>query len=101
MGTMNLLFSITTVIYLIASILYLVAMVSKRQQAGHVGRWALLAGVVLHATCFGVRHSTVGGTPVTSLHESLAFFAWCLVLLFLLLDLRFRLSVMGAGEIWS
>ena len=50
----------------------------------------------MHATCFGVRHSTVGGTPVTSLHESLAFFAWCLVLLFLLLDLRFRLSVMGA-----
>lgn len=96
MGTMNLLFSVTTLIYLIASILYLVAMSTKRQQAGRVGRWLLLAGVILHATCFGVRHSTVGGTPVTSLHESLAFFAWCLVLLFLLLDLRFRLSVMGA-----
>lgn len=96
MGTMSLLFSITTLIYLIASILYLVAMVTKRQQTSSLGRWALLAGVVLHAACFGVRHSTAGGTPVTSLHESLAFFAWCLVLLFLLLDLRFRLSVMGA-----
>ncbi len=96
MGTMSLLFSITTLIYLVASILYLVAMVGKQQQASRVGRWTLLAGVVLHATCFGLRHSTVGGTPVTSLQESLAFFAWCLVLLFLLLDLRFRQSVMGA-----
>ncbi|MFK5927380.1 MAG: c-type cytochrome biogenesis protein CcsB [Desulfuromusa sp.] len=96
MGTMNLLFSVTTLIYLLASILYLVSMVGKRQQAGRIGRWVLLAGVILHATCFGVRHSTVGGPPVTSLQESLAFFAWCLVLLFLLLDLRFHLSVMGA-----
>ncbi|MEE4253535.1 MAG: c-type cytochrome biogenesis protein CcsB [Desulfuromusa sp.] len=96
MGTTNLLFSVTTLIYLLASILYLVSMVGKRQQAGRIGRWVLLAGVIVHAACFGVRHSTVGGPPVTSLHESLAFFAWCLVLLFLLLDLRFHLSVMGA-----
>ena len=96
MGTINLLSSVTTLIYLVAAILYLVAMVGKRQQAGRIGRWMLLAGVILHTTCFGVRHSTVGGPPVTSLHGSLAFFAWCLVLLFLLLDLRFHLSVMGA-----
>ena len=93
---MTLLFNTTTLIYLIASILYLVAMIGKRQRAGQIGRWVLLSGVVLHATCFGVSHSTAGGVPVTSLHESLSFFAWCLVLLFLLLDLRFRLSVMGA-----
>ncbi|NOQ41630.1 MAG: c-type cytochrome biogenesis protein CcsB [Desulfuromusa sp.] len=93
---MTLLFSITTLFYLIASILYLVAMIGKHQRAGQIGRWVLLAGVVLHATCFGVSHSIAGGAPVTSLHESLSFFAWCLVLLFLLLDLRFRLSVMGA-----
>ncbi|SDZ99541.1 cytochrome c-type biogenesis protein CcsB [Desulfuromusa kysingii] len=96
MGTMNLLFGATTLIYLLASICYLVAMLGKRSQVGRAGRWMLLAGVILHAACFGVRHSTAGGTPVTSLHESLAFFAWCLVLLFLLLDLRFHLSVMGA-----
>ena len=93
---MTLLSGITTLIYLIASIFYLVSMIGKRPQAGGIGRWFLLGGIILHATCFGVRHSVTGGTPVTSLHESLAFFAWCLILLFLLLDLRFHLSVMGA-----
>jgi len=96
MSALALLFNATLIIYLIASILYLVAMIGKKPEAGRIARWVLVAGVVLHAASFGVRHSTAGGTPVTTLHESLSFFAWCLVLLYLLLDLRFRLSVMGA-----
>ena len=96
MGTSTLLFNVTALIYLVASGFYVVAMLKKQPSMGRFGRWALLVGIVVHATSFGVRHSTVGGTPVTSLHESLAFFAWCLVLLFLLLDLRFRFSAMGA-----
>ncbi|MCK4502621.1 MAG: c-type cytochrome biogenesis protein CcsB [Desulfuromonadales bacterium] len=96
MGTTALLFNITTLIYLAASGFYLVAMVKKQPAAGRIGRLILFAGVIMHTAGFGVRHSTVGGTPVTSLHESLAFFAWCLVLLFLLLDLRFSFSAMGA-----
>ncbi|PLX97319.1 MAG: c-type cytochrome biogenesis protein CcsB [Desulfuromonas sp.] len=96
MGSLNFLFVATTASYLAASILYLIAMIAKRPQAGRTGRWLLLVGILLQATCFALRHSSTGGTPVTSLHESLAFFAWCLILLFLLLDLRFHLSVMGA-----
>ena len=96
MSVLPILFNATLLIYLVVSILYLVAMIGKRPQAGQAGRWLLVAGVVIHAASFGVRHSTAGGTPVTTLHESLSFFAWCLVLLYLLLDLRFRLSVMGA-----
>ncbi len=96
MSVMTLLFNLTIIVYLGASVLYLVAMIGKRPMAARIGRWVLLGGALLHAASFGVRHATMGGTPVTSLHESLSFFAWCLVLLFLLLDLRFRLSVMGA-----
>ena len=96
MGTSTLLTSSTTLIYLTASILYLTAMIGKKNKAGRLGRWCLLAGVIVHAGSFAVLHSRVGGTPVTSLQESLSFFAWCLVLLYLLLELRFRLSVMGS-----
>jgi len=96
MSAMTLLFNLTMLVYLLATVLYLVAMIGKRPPAGRIARWVLVAGVLLHAGSFAVRHSSAGGTPVTSLHESLSFFAWCLILLFLLLDLRFRLSVMGA-----
>ena len=80
MGTSTLLTSSTTLIYLAASILYLTAMIGKKNKAGRLGRWCLLAGVIVHAGSFAVLHSRVGGTPVTSLQESLSFFAWCLVL---------------------
>lgn len=96
MSAMTLLFNLTMLVYLLATVLYLVAMIGKHSLAGRISRWVLVAGVLLHAGSFAVRHSSAGGTPVTSLHESLSFFAWCLILLFLLLDLRFRLSVMGA-----
>jgi cytochrome c-type biogenesis protein CcsB len=96
MGAMTLLFNLTMLVYLLATVLYLVAMVGRRPLPGRIGRWVLVVGVLLHAGSFAVRHAAAGGAPVTSLHESLSFFAWCLVLLFLLLDLRFRLSVMGA-----
>ena len=92
----TLLFNLTIFIYIVASGFYLIAMLKKQAKVGQLGRWALLIGVAVHTVTFGIRHSTVGGTPVTSLHESLAFFAWCLVLLFLLLDLRFSFSAMGA-----
>jgi len=96
MSAMTLLFNMTMLVYLLATILYLVAMFGKRPQAGRLARWALVVGVLVHSGSFAVRHASASGAPVTSLHESLSFFAWCLVLLFLLLDLRFRLSVMGA-----
>ncbi|MBN1956955.1 MAG: c-type cytochrome biogenesis protein CcsB [Desulfuromonadales bacterium] len=96
MGSLSLLFAVTTLSYLAASLLYLVGMIGRRPQLPQAGRWVLLIGIISQASCFAVRHSSAGGTPVTSLHESLAFFAWCLILLFLLLDLRFKLSVMGA-----
>ena len=96
MSVSPLLFNVTILVYLSASVLYLLSMIGKWPDAGRIARWVLVVGVVLHAASFGVRHATVDGVPVSSLHESLSFFAWCLILLYLLLDLRFRLSVMGA-----
>ena len=96
MSAISLLFNLTMLVYLLATVLYLVSMIGKRPLPGHIARWVLVGGALVHAGSFAVRHASAGGTPVTSLHESLSFFAWCVVLLFLLLDLRFRLSVMGA-----
>ncbi len=91
-----LLFIVTTLLYLLAAGCYMTATFTKRERFSRIGRYLLLGGVLVQTVYFGLRHATVGGTPVTSLQEALAFFAWCLVLLFFLLDLRFRLSAMGA-----
>jgi len=90
------LFKIVMLCYLTASILYLVAVVSRRVKSGILARWVLLGGAIVHLMSLVARFVQLGHTPVTTLNESLSFFAWCLVLIFLIFDLRYRLAVLGA-----
>ncbi len=90
------LFKIVLICYLVATILYLIQVVGRKENLGKIARWSLLGGALVQLVGFVVEFIRVGHTPVTNLHESLSFFAWCLVALFLFFDLRYRLSVMGA-----
>ncbi|OEU61212.1 MAG: c-type cytochrome biogenesis protein CcsB [Desulfuromonadales bacterium C00003094] len=92
----NLLFKITLLCYLVASSGYLVHIASGRGTAEKIGRWLLRGGFVLHCLTLGWRFFEAGYTPVTNLHESLSFFAWCITGIFLLFDLRYGLAVLGA-----
>lgn len=89
-------FKLVMLCYLTASILYLVNVVGRREKFGIFARWVLLAGAIVHLFSLVMRFTQLGHTPVTTLNESLSFFAWCLVLIFLIFDLRYRLAVLGA-----
>ena len=60
-----------------------------------VGRLTWLA-FATHTLVLFVRYFEAGYTPVTSLHESLSFFGWCLVGLYLIFERRYRLPSIGA-----
>ncbi len=90
------LFKTVLICYLTATVLYLLHVVARKEKPGRLARWVLLAGAIVQLIAFITQFIQVGHTPVTNLHESLSFFAWCLVVFFLFFDLRYRLSVMGA-----
>ncbi|WP_020677227.1 c-type cytochrome biogenesis protein CcsB [Geopsychrobacter electrodiphilus] len=96
MSSHIILFKTVILCYLIATVLYLLHVVGRKEKPGQFARWFLLAGALIQMVGFIVEFVRIGHTPVTDLHESLAFFAWCLVAIFLFFDLRYRLSVMGA-----
>lgn len=96
MSVSILLFKISLLTYFAATVLYLVDIIAKREKAGRAGRWVLVGGFALHCATLVVRYLEAGYTPVSSLHESLSFSAWSLVGIYLLFDLRYRLSVIGA-----
>jgi cytochrome c-type biogenesis protein CcsB len=56
----------------------------------------LLVGVIVHGIAFVARYFVAGYTPVTSLFESLTFFAFAIVGVFLAFELRYNLRVLGA-----
>ncbi|HKJ04998.1 MAG TPA: cytochrome c biogenesis protein CcsA, partial [Geopsychrobacteraceae bacterium] len=90
------LFKITLIAYFSATVLYLVNVVLKHEKSGKFARWVLFCGIAIHFVNMALRFYEVRYTPVTDLHGSLSFFALCLVVLFLLFDIRYRLPVMGA-----
>jgi len=91
-----LLYKVTLLLYFAATVLFLIDVITRREKIGRIARWILRGGFVVHCVTLGVRYLELGHTPATSLHESLSFFAWVLVAIFLLFDLKYRLPILGA-----
>lgn len=53
-------------------------------------------GFLMHTVALLARMVEAGSVSLTSLHDALSFFAWSLVLVFLWVDVRHRIHVMGA-----
>lgn len=91
-----LLFKITLLLYFVSTVLYLIDVIARREQAGKAARWLLVGGFAVHCATLVSRYLEAGYTPVANLHESLSFFAWSVVGIFLLFDMRYRMTVLGA-----
>jgi cytochrome c-type biogenesis protein CcsB len=91
-----LLFKSTLLVYFVATICYLIGMITRNEKFSRKAKWALIGGFALHCITIKVRWILGGITPVASPHESLSFFAWTVVGIFLLFDLRYKIPTLGA-----
>ena len=89
-------FEITLLLYLLGTAVYHVAIISQRPQPARAAWIALLAGFACHSLALASRYLEAGYTPVTNLQESLSFFAWTIVGLYLLFDYHYKLRGLGA-----
>ncbi len=92
-----LLFKFSLLLYLVATVMYLLAVVSNKSSEDRRGRTALALAFAVHTITLVVRFVSAGYTPVTNLHESLSFFAWALAGTFLLVDRRLHMVVLAAA----
>lgn len=91
-----LLFKATLLVYFASTILYLTSVISRKDNLGRYAKYALVGGFILHCLTIFARWLATGITPVASLHESLSFFAFSLVGIFLLFELRYKAAILGA-----
>jgi cytochrome c-type biogenesis protein CcsB len=56
----------------------------------------LSAAFVFFTLFFSIRYYTLGVAPVISLKSSLSFFAWCIIAVYIVFHLRFRIMVLGS-----
>jgi len=90
------LFYCTIIVYLLATVAYLVYLAKPSETLGKTARRVIIAGFVIHILFTLDRYLEAGHTPITNLHESLSFFSMSVVGVFLFFERRFKIFVLGS-----
>jgi cytochrome c-type biogenesis protein CcsB len=90
----------TTFIYFAAFVFYLIRMVSARELWGRIGTLAAMTGMLAHTAALILRWIAsymmgIGHAPLSNFYESLIFFAWSIMVLYLLVEWRTKNRSMG------
>jgi cytochrome c-type biogenesis protein CcsB len=88
-------FKLTFFLYFLGTLKYLLFVILLRELLAKIAFISLSVGFVLHSIAFLLRYLEAGHTPVTNLHESLSFFAWAIIGVYLLFYWRYRIKVLG------
>ncbi len=90
-----------TFVYFAAFVFYLFRMVLGREFWGKLATWTALAGLIAQTVALIMRWKTsydlgIGHAPLSNYYESLIFFAWSIVLLYLLMERQMKNRSTGA-----
>jgi cytochrome c-type biogenesis protein CcsB len=90
-----------TFIYLLSFLLYLVRMVRGRESWGSAASGAARIGFLLHTLALLLRWKNsydlgIGHAPLANFYESLIFFAWAILFLYLIIEWKTRSRSLGA-----
>lgn len=92
----NILFKLSAGFYFLGTVLFLWHLASKKIPWSRYSIWVPAAGFSTHSLALIIRIVETGYIQVITLHESIAFFSWALVLTFLLVEYRYRIQVLGS-----
>lgn len=90
-------FKITLVSYFLGTLAFLVYLLAGKKEL--LSRFSLIVtgiGFLFHTVTMLTRTYHAGYVSLTRLSDAMAFFAWALVMVFLLVEFRFRIHVLGS-----
>jgi len=90
------LFELTLVCYLIGTVLFLLYLVSKREQISKISLGVTVVGFFSHTGAIVLSTLEEGYLPLTNFQEAMSFFSWALILAFLLVEYKYRIHVLGS-----
>ena len=92
---------ITTFAYLFAALLYVGIFVFKTDRFGILATACTALGLIVQTVGLGLRwyesyEMGIGHAPLTNMYESVVFFAWTIIFLYLIIEWKFKTRVIGA-----
>ncbi len=93
--------SYITFVYFAAFFLYLLMMVMGKEYFGRVATFVTLGGLIIQTLAMILRwiesyRLGIGHAPLSNLYESLIFFAWTIVVLYMVIELKTKTRTLGA-----
>ncbi len=97
----SLILSIVTFVYGVAGFLYISAWIFRKQIMGKIATWIALVGLIGNTAGILMRwlesyQLGIGHAPFSNLYESLTFFAWVIVLIYLIIERKIENRIIGA-----
>lgn len=90
------LFDTTATLYLLATLVYAVYLLTHRARAADIGRYTLYAAFAFHTATIASRMALSGKFPGTTFHETLTLFAWLAIGLYIIAYHKYGLTALGA-----
>ncbi len=93
--------SYVTFIYFVSFVFYLFRMILKKKFWGYAASFLALTGIIAHTLALILRWKAsynlgFGHAPITNLYESLIFFAWSIMILYMSIEWRIKSKIIGA-----
>jgi len=97
----SLMLSLTTFVYGLAAFLYIVSWVFKKQAVGVLATGTSVAGIAANTAGIIMRwvesyELGIGHAPLSNLYESLVFFSWTIVIIYLVVERKYNDRIIGA-----
>jgi cytochrome c-type biogenesis protein CcsB len=95
------LLGITTFTYLFASFLYMATLVFRSRKVGIAATVFTLIALLIQTAGLGLRwvesyQMGIGHAPLTNMYESVVFFSWTIIILYLGIEYKFKTKTIGA-----
>lgn len=95
------LFTLATIAYLVALLLYTSYLVFRKDGIGRGASIVTYGGLGIQTIALALRwiesyQMGIGRAPLTNLYESLVFFSWCTVLIYVLVEWKYKVRAFGA-----
>ncbi len=95
------LLGITTLTYLASTVLYAAIFIFKAKKLTRFATGFTLIALLIQTVGIGLRwyesyEMGIGHAPLTNMYESVVFFAWTIILLYLVIEWKFKAPIIGA-----
>lgn len=92
MGTI--LFELALIFYFAATIVSIIELFKDKRIISHLMLSLVGVGFALHTANIIYRYVAAGHIPITNFHESTSFFSWSIVLIFFILQFRYKVTIL-------